>query len=204
MTSDDLGITSSSDSSIANGDDEEDDIQLQDNDNDGSSIDNDDDCLTEAEAAKKATTPTSKTTTPSSSRSNNTSEEVSSSSSKKRAASRATPRKVSIKRRHGSDNSTIDNELSQWREIMCQAKADEARAKMEEQKLAREKWTVQKEEGIYKNKSQYLVYKIELMKKYKEMRNLGFTDDVIAESVEDMKPLIAAMNKSSDKSESSD
>jgi hypothetical protein len=87
---------------------------------------------------------------------------------------------------------------------MCQAKADEARAKMEEQKLAREKWTVQKEEGIYKNKSQYLVYKIELMKKYKEMRNLGFTDDVIAESVEDMKPLIAAMNKSSDKSESSD
>jgi hypothetical protein len=105
-------------------------------------------------------------------------------------------------------------------------RSDKAAARLEDQRLAREKWDIEKEkwniekqkvnmekhkldvetqlveakriEQSNKNRSENLLFKVELMKQYKEMKTLGFSDDVIAEMVDDLKPIIEKMKKCGD------
>ena len=85
---------------------------------------------------------------------------------------------------------------------MRTSKEDEREAKKEEHNLARERWEFEKGERMknmelesLKKKQMKLEYTKELMTKYKEMKSLGFEDDVIAEMVDDMRPLIRSISK---------
>ena len=95
-----------------------------------------------------------------------------------------------------------DNGLQQYMDAMRTSKEDEREAKKEEHNLAREQWEFEKGERMknmelesLKKKQMKLEYTKELMTKYKEMKSLGFEDDVIAEMVDDMRPLIRSINK---------
>jgi hypothetical protein len=113
-----------------------------------------------------------------------------------------------------------DQEDEGWRLILCQAKVDEARAKTavanaqaDQALLEREKWTFEKEkwnvekehrqaedqqrnvDNQRKNVTANLTMQFELMKKYKEMKELGFNDEIIAEMVPDLATLISSIKK---------
>ena len=86
-----------------------------------------------------------------------------------------------------------------WKEIIGQAKVDEARARAaaanasaDQALLEREKWMYEKQKL---SQSANMSIQLERMQRYKEMKSLGFNDDVIGEMVEDLRPLIESIRR---------
>ena len=86
-----------------------------------------------------------------------------------------------------------------WKEIIGQAKVDEARARAaaanasaDQTLLEREKWMYEKQKL---SQSANMSIQLERMQRNKEMKSLGFNDDVIGEMVEDLRPLIESIRR---------
>jgi hypothetical protein len=104
-----------------------------------------------------------------------------------------------------------DGGIERWKEILGQAKIDEAKARTASANasaaaasaaadtalLEREKWDFQKQQMMMQHTTQSsdMMIKLERMKKYTEMKNLGFNDEVIGDMVEELKPLIDSIRR---------
>jgi uncharacterized protein YaiL (DUF2058 family) len=85
-----------------------------------------------------------------------------------------------------------------WRQLIGQARIDEAKAKaaaasaqVDHAVLEREKWLYEKQE---KTALASMTMQLERMKKYTEMKQMGFTNKVIGEMVPELVPLINSIN----------
>jgi hypothetical protein len=81
-----------------------------------------------------------------------------------------------------------------WKQLIGQARIDEAKAKaaaasaqVDQAVLEREKWSYEKQE---KTASANMTTQLEHMKKYTEMKQMGFNNKVIGEMVPELAPLI--------------
>lgn len=125
---------------------------------------------------------------------------------------RRPPKKVDCsKKRKMSISPQRDNKqdggIERWKEILSQAKIDEAKARTASANasaaaasaaadtalLEREKWDFQKQQMMMQSSD--MTIKLERMKKYTEMKNLGFNDEVIGDMVEELKPLIDSIRR---------
>jgi hypothetical protein len=105
----------------------------------------------------------------------------------------------SLQSKGGNDATSNDR----WKEVISQAKLDEAKARADHAALEREKWVFERElqqekwvlEREHRSMSANMTIQLERMQKYKEMKSLGFTDEVIAEMVEELKPLIESIKR---------
>jgi hypothetical protein len=97
-----------------------------------------------------------------------------------------------------------DNEGSgsgSWRQLIAQARIDEAKAKAaaasaqgDHAVLEREKWSYEKQE---KTALANMTIQLEHMKKYTEMKQMGFSNEVIGEMVPELVPLINSIKRNS-------
>ena len=86
-----------------------------------------------------------------------------------------------------------------WKQLIGQARIDEAKAKaaaasaqVDHAVLEREKWSYEKQE---KTASANMTMQLDRMKKYKEMKQMGFGNNVIGEMVPELVPLINSINR---------
>jgi hypothetical protein len=88
-----------------------------------------------------------------------------------------------------------------WRQLIGQVRIDEARAKaaatsaqVDHAVLEREKWSYEKQE---KAASANMTMQLERMKKYTEMKQMGFSHKVMGEMVPELVPLINSIKRNS-------
>ena len=70
---------------------------------------------------------------------------------------------------------------------------EEATARKGSHQIEKEWWMFEKEEAKAKQEETQLNFSVNLMKQYKEMKTLGFTDETILQMVPAMKKLIDAL-----------
>ena len=92
-----------------------------------------------------------------------------------------------------------------WRQLIGQARIDEAKAKAaaasaqaDHAVLEREKWSYEKQEKEQeKASSANMTQQLECMEKYTEMKQMGFSDKVIMDMVPELAPLINSIKRNS-------
>ena len=98
-----------------------------------------------------------------------------------------------------------DEEDEGWKLVAAKAQADQALLAREKWTFEKEKWNFEKQqrnaenhqrntENQQRNACDNLTIQLERMK-YKEMKELGFSDEVIGEMAEELVPLISSIKK---------
>lgn len=154
----------------------------------------------ETQAAEQETREGTSTTSNTSTASKNPPRKVVCNNTKKKQRLSISPRTMPSRMSFLDDDDGIGAGGS-WKQMIGQARIDEAKARAvaataqaDAATLEREKWLFEKQQYTA---SANMTSQLENMKKYTEMKNMGFSNEVIGEMVPELLPLINSIKRNS-------